>query len=57
MPTAISQVKEHVKNKGNFHSIISTPLVNFYLKTHMIKTQTWLNLQEEWCTVFLKIMD
>ena len=36
MPTAISQVKEHIKNKGNLHSVISTPLINFYLKTHMI---------------------
>ena len=47
MPTAISQVKEHVKNKGNFHSIISTPLVNFYLKTHMIDLEFFDATNEE----------
>ena len=33
-PTAVSQLKDYLINKNRVDTIISTPLINFYLKTH-----------------------
>ena len=35
-PTAVSQLKDYLINENKIDTIISTPLINFYLKTHDI---------------------
>ena len=38
-PAAVTQLKDYLLNNKNFNVIISTPLINFYLKTHNIDVQ------------------
>ena len=38
-PAAVTQLKDYLLNNKNFNVIISTPLINFYLKTHDIDVQ------------------
>jgi len=55
-PTSISKIKDDLINKQNINTVVSIPLINYFLKSHQVESE-FLDVEDSVDIEEIKLLD